>query len=108
MHNPWNVNSDLALNTSRITQSKATDVDLSSNANNLSLRHAGSKVPIGSLFVTRPTLGLEGSSLSIERIYLHNKLVTPLGISVSLSFSPCQVNFGRLPDCLSFLACLIV
>ena len=66
MHNPWNVNSDLALNTNRITQSKAADVDLSFNAKNLSLRDVGSKVPVGSLFVTRPTLGLEGSSLSVE------------------------------------------
>ena len=102
------MNSDLALNTRRITQSKANDVDLSLNAKNVPLRHAGSKLPLGSLFVNRPTLRLEGSSLSAERIYLHNKLVTPLAINVSLYFFPCQVDFGRFPNYLSFLACLIV
>ena len=44
-YNPWNVNSDLVLNTCKITQSKANDVNLASNAKNLPLRRAGPKVP---------------------------------------------------------------
>ena len=38
---------ELTSNTRRITRSEANDVNLSSNATNLPLRHAGSKVPYG-------------------------------------------------------------
>ena len=40
---------ELTSNTRRIIRSEANDVNLSSNATNLPLRHAGSKVPEGSL-----------------------------------------------------------
>ena len=43
---------ELASNTRRITRSEVNDVNLTSNATNLPLRHAGSKVPSG---VSRPT-----------------------------------------------------
>ena len=41
--------SELASNTRRVTWLEANDENLTSNAKNLSLRHAGSKVPEGSL-----------------------------------------------------------
>ena len=41
--------SELVSNTRRITRSEANDENLMSNAKNLPLRHAGSKVPEGSL-----------------------------------------------------------
>ena len=41
--------SDLTLNIRRIIRSEANDENLTSNATNLPLRHAGSKAPEGSL-----------------------------------------------------------
>ena len=45
------MNKELNLNILEITRSKANDENLSSNAKNLPLRHASSKVPEGSLYI---------------------------------------------------------